>query len=856
MEKKIKPPKICEWILSRLLRTEEQRHRLGDFDEVFYRLIDKKGIKKARRWYCYQIIKSLPGFMKNSFYWRKGMLNNYVKIAFRNLIRHKGYTVINIAGLAAGTACCLMLLLWAHDELSYDRFHNHYRDIYRIVVEKPSETVLNISPRTPAPLAPSLKGEFPEIVHATLYDEIRWRIKKKEDSKNVFYEEGGVTNSDFFKIFSFEFLKGKPENVFNNPLSVVLTEELAEKCFGKEEPLGQTIIFDDNYSCTVTGVLKNIPENSHIRFSYLVPFDFLVHRGQQLDTWRRSHFYTYVLLRENSDYRVVNQKTADILQEHGENVQDKLVFQPLSNIHLHRLEGGGPIIYVYIFFAVALFIVLIASVNYVNLITARSSTRAGEVELRKVVGAQRSDIIKQFFTESLLTSIISIVFSVVMVYLLLPVFNDISGKHISLLSPGNITLISGIIGSMLCVSIIAGSYPSLFLSTSNPVKVLKGSVFLGMKKVALRKVLLTLQFVLSVSLMIGAAMVANQLHFIRNKNLGYEKANLIYMDMGSMSGEQYETVKHELMQNPAILSVTASNSRLLQLGMETTGIDWEGRNPERRVNIQLRTVDYDYLKTFKMEMVQGRFFSRDFSSDASEGFIINEAAAGAMGIDSPIGKWFSVGDRRGTIIGIVKDFHFHSLHDRIEPLVFYMDSNWNWYLFARVNYENINSALETIEDNWERINPGKPFTYSFLDESVDNLYITERHMGRIINYFTVFAIFIGCLGLFGLSSFAASQRTKEIGVRKVLGASIAGIVTLLTKEFLTLVIVANGIAMPLAYLIMRRWLHNFAYRMNINNHVWVFFLVGILSLFIALLTMSFQSVRAARANPAITLKCE
>jgi len=849
-------PKIGAKLLEHFLRSEDLNQRLGDFEEVYISISSKSGVRAARLWYGRQILKSLPGLIFNSLIWSIVMFKNYLKISLRNLLRYRGYSFLNIAGLTVGMACFILLILWVNDEISYDRFHENFQNIYRIVVEKPSSNLLNISPRTPAPLASSLKEEFPEIVHATLYDEVRWRIQQGDDKNSVFREEGGVTDPEFFKIFSFEFVRGDPEKAFINPLSVVLTEELAAKYFGNDDPVGKTIIFDEKYSCTVTGVLRNIPENSHIRFSYLVPFEFLTHRGQDLDTWTVSHFYTYVLLREESNFQVVNRKVADILKRHSPNLENKLVFQPLKKIHLYSLDGGGLFIYVYIFFAVALFILIIACVNYMNLVTAQNNTRAGEIGLRKVVGAQRSDIIKQFFVESILTSSLAIICALIIVYLVLPVFNNLSGKQIFLLTSGNIGILSAITGFILFVSIVSGSYPSLFLSSFHPVKILKGTLTQGIKRVIFRKVLVTLQFILSISLMIGAAIVAAQIHFIKNKNLGYEKENLIHLEMNIDSIDQYETVKNELLNNPDIPKVTATNSRLIYLGMETTGIDWEGRNPDKKVNIQLRTVDHDYLETFQMEMAQGRFFSREYPSDAAGGYIINEAAVKAMGIETPVGKWFSYGDKRGTIIGIVKDFHFHSLHDSIEPLVFFIDPNWSWYLFARINSENIAGALETLENNWERINPGKPFEYSFLNETINSLYGTEQQMGKIINYFTIIAVFIAGLGLFGLASFMAEQRTKEVGIRKVLGASVAEIIGLLTKEFLKWVIVANIIAWPLAYVVMKNWLHNFAYRMDLNAHLWIFLLSGLSALIIALLTVSYQAIRAALTNPAEALRFE
>jgi putative ABC transport system permease protein len=782
------------------------------------------------------------------------MFKNYLKIAFRNIIRHKGHSFINIAGLAIGMAVCILILLWIQHELSYDKFHEKADNIYRVIQER--------SPVTPTPLAPTLKKEIPEVIQATRY---RWVGNPliKYGEKSFSDDKLFLVDPSFFDIFSFKFLKGDPGAALKNPFSAVLTEKTAQKYFGDEDPIGKSILVDNRLLVKVTGVIENVPENSHIQFDLLGPFEFIRNLwGADINNWRWVSHRAYVLLQKNCRLPEVTGKINDMIKKYMPDTNAKFYLQPITRIHLHTEfdeRERGSIAYVYIFSAAALLILLIACINFMNLATARGAARAKEVGVRKIVGAQKKDLIKQFYGESILSSIIALIIAVTLVELALPTFNALTSKHLSLDFSGNIFILSGFIFIALFAGLVSASYPSLFLSSFKPANVLRGASPTGPGAPSrLRKILVVTQFTLSIFLIISTAVVYRQLSYIKNQELGYEKDHIISMRVTGDLLKHLSAARNELLQNPNILAVTLTNTLPCRRETTHTKVNWEGKNPQEEIRVEVLKVDYNFLKTFDIPMVEGRFLSREHPTDVREGFVVNETAVKTMGFEdeSPIGKRFELTGRKGKIIGVVKDFHSRSLHYKIAPLVIQhiaVDGDYDTLSF-RLKAENFSSTLSFLEGVWKKYAPDYTFAFSFFDEEIDELYKSEQRMGNVFNYFTFLAIFISCLGLLGLVSFTAQQKTKEIGIRKVLGSTVPGIVLLFSRQFLIWVLAANIIAWPLGYYFMNKWLQNFAYRTGIG--IDVFIISGAIALIIALLTVSYQSVKAATANPVDALRYE
>ena len=790
------------------------------------------------------------------------MLKNNLKTAFRNLTRHKGYSLINISGFAIGIACCILILLWVQDELSYDRFHEKLNELYRVVEEQhySDGTIFPIA-RTPYPLGPALKADYPEITEYARFTPC-WRVLLTHGDKSFYEKDFAFADPSFLKMFSFPLLKGNPKTALSSMNSILLSEKMAKKYFGDENPIGKTLTMDNTVDFLISGIFKDVPHNSHLRFDFLGQFQMFIKLSSWGDEWWSNNYYTYVQLERNTFHQDVTRKIYEYLKKIDPRTGTKLLLQPVKDIHLHSdfaIDLGGKsenrAKYVYMFSLVAVFVLLIACMNFMNLTTARASRRSLEIGVRKIVGANRSNLITQFLGESILISILSLVVALGLVLLLLPVFNSISGKELNFDTLNLGLLIPGLIGMALLTGIISGSYPAFLLSSIKPVKVLKGSLRLGARKSSYRKVLVTLQFSLSIALVIGTIVVYRQLHFMQKQNLGYNQGHLIYFTERGDFWKSYDTFKKEIQQNPDILGITAASSIPTHTVTSTSGVDWEGKSPEFDVLFTQFNVDYDYFETFEMEMAQGRAFSREFPTDATDAYILNETGARLTGMKDPVGKKFSLWGKPGPIIGIVKDYHFKSLHAKIEPLVLRMyHQDWHNYVIIRVRAENITGTLKSVENAYKKYHPGYPFEFWFLDEALNNLYLSEIRTGTVFRWFTFLAIFISSLGLFGLASFMADQRTKEIGIRKVLGASAFGIFFLLLKEFVKWVLIASAISWPIAYYAMERWLKNFAYRTDIA--IWIFMVSGIFGLFIAVVTVSYQSLKASIANPVDSLRYE
>ena len=850
-----KPPLFAEWIVQRLSWSEDQIFIKEDLREEYQDFVSIKGVQKARFWYWKHVFRSLIPFIKDSFHWRIVMFKNYFKVALRNIQRHKAFSLINITGLAIGMACCILIMLWVQDELSFDKFHDHKDSLYRLITQDPDATGDLGNSTIPYALAPILKSEFPEIVNFTRYQDLSWILTCSFTYKEKkFYEPNFfLADPTFFEMFSFSFIKGHPAAALQDIYSIVLTEETARKYFGTEDPMGKVLKINNVADLKVTGVIQNLPHNTHMQFDLMSPIQLL--GEQKISSWAWESF-SYIQLQSDTDLTAFREKIAGSLTKHSPQtwVKSKVNFQPVAKIHLH--QGRGDIRLVYIFSSVAFFILLIACINFMNLATARSAKRAKEVGLRKIVGAHKPQLIRQFFNESLLLAFIALIMALILVRVVLGAFNNLTLKPLSMDIIANPALFVGMFSLTILVGLISGSYPALFLSAFQPVQVLK-SGFSGRSGGSLfRKILVILQFSISVILIIGSIIVYQQLYYIQNTDLGWERENIIVMPINNELKQQFQSLKDELERHPNILHVTAASTVPSHIG-NTNPILWEGKETDEPASIKFVVTEYDYVKTFGMDILQGRDFSKDYETDVNN-FIVNQKAVELMEMESPLGKQIRFMGVNGKIIGIVKDFNFRHMRYEIIPLILTIHPrNYDYFykfVFAKIRPTEIPESIEHIRTVCAKYSPHFPFKYKFVDDEYNNMYIYERYVTRISNTFTFLAIFIACLGLFGLASFMAEQRTKEIGIRKVLGASVPGIIVLLTKEFSKWVIMANIFAWPIAYYAMTKWLNNYSYRVPI--FWWIFIAAGVAALIIASFTVSYQAVKAARANPVDSLRYE
>jgi putative ABC transport system permease protein len=830
---------------------ESVRHAaLDDFEDFYMRLRSRRGRSIALLWYWLQIFLMIPSFIKDSTYWSINMFSNYLKIALRNIKRSRVYSLINISGLAVGMTCCILILLWVQDELSYDRFFEHKDQLHRVVQEQQFSNRTEYSSTTPTALSPALKKDFSDIAQTSRFFNTGWSIQYEGQ---IFSEEGSFADADFLRMFSLDFLKGDPSTALNDPVSIVITDELALKLFGHSDPMGRTLKIDNAVDCEVTGVVKKLPRNSHISFDYIVPFSIFRHRGLEIETWEQSYFIsTYVLILPESRPEEVDDKIAGAIFKHVPGSNSRLFLQPLIRIHLHHLQGGGAILYVYIFTSIAAFILLIACINFMNLSTARSRSRAKEVGVRKVVGGSRRDIIKQFFGEAQMLTILALLIAVLLVLVLLPLFNQLSGKELTVGTLLHPNILVAIMVVAILTGMLSGSYPALYLSAFRPSQVLKGMLKTKSKS-SFRRVLVILQFSLSVLLIISTLVVSQQLRYIRNTPLGFAKEHILSARMAKGSAD-FGTVKRELLRNPQILNITATDRPPSYSGTSVSNVVWEGKSPEDHVKMELRYVDYDFFKTFDMEIIEGRSFSKEFPTDQNEGLVINETAARIMETGGDFGQQVKVNDSLHPIIGVVKDYHLQSFYKEINPLLIVLKPKECLYVCIRISPEYVPDSIKVIGSHWKILDPGYEFEYEFLDERIDRRYRSEQRMNKLLSLFTGLAILISCLGLLGLASYLGEQRTKEIGIRKVLGASTSGIVILLSREFVRWVLLANLLAWPIAYYLMQNWLMKFAYRTPLVW--WIFVLAAALSLGIAILTIAYQAIKTAATDPIESLRYE
>lgn len=810
------------------------------------------------------------------------MLKNYISVALRNLIKHKFYSLINILGLSIGLTCFLMITLFVTDELSFDSFHSDGDQIYRMDfsgVINGSEFITSLAS---APAAETMIKDFPEVEDATrIRTSGNWMVKRKDGEDTFNEEDATFADKNFFQFWDFKLIKGDPLTCLDRPNTLVINATEAEKIFGDEDPLGKTLVLDNDEDWEVTGVFEDMPANSHINFDMLMTMES--REEAQSKFWMSFNFNTYLKLQEGFDPTELEGKFPAFIEKYigpeisqfmGATMEEffssgnsaGFFLFPLKDIHLKsaklgELAQGGSMQYIYIFTAIAVFILILACINFMNLSTARSAGRAKEVGVRKVMGAYRNQLVKQFLAEAFLITFVSIVLAYAISFVVLPLFNELADKTIepaNLFSP---MFLGGILVILLVVGLVAGSYPAFYLSKFRPIETLKGKVNLGLKGGGIRSFLVIVQFSVSIIMIIGTAIVFDQLSYIQNKNLGFSKDHVLMLHDPWMMGDKAKSFKDEALKYSGILTGTMSSFLPVETS-DNNNLWFPGANPTKEESYVFHEfrIDHDYVETLNIEMAEGRNFSRDFLSD-STAILLNEAAVRHLNWSEGLGHTLSTygGEREEPtveaykIVGVVKDFHFQSLKDNIEPLVFKLQQSRGFISF-KVKGESITETIDFLENKWNEFAPGQPFAYSFLDDRFNEMYKAEQKLGKIFGVFAFLAIFIACLGLYGLAAFTAEQKTKEIGVRKVLGASITSIVTLLSKEFLKLVLTSFLIASVVSYFVMNRWLQEFENRTEINFSI--FLVAGISALVIAWFTMSFQSWSAARANPAKSLKDE
>ena len=795
------------------------------------------------------------------------MFKNYLKITLRNLHKQRGYAFLNICSLAAGIACFILIVLFVRHEVSYEQFLENKDRIFRVVQERPSASGPFFWSVTSPALANTLKEEFAEVAISTTVDDIKNPLLSIDERH---YSDNGIRADErFFDIFDFSFVQGDPETALDNRSGIVLTESFAKKVFGDANPIGQTFRYQNADDVVVTGVIEDPPATTHLSFAYIMSIwtlDFY-QRGINLPPWYNNGWYTYVVLNEGATAAQMEAHMKQFIDTNLSNwrPEDRMtfMFESVADIHLNPLpipdafKPGGNIQYVYLFLAIGCIILLIACINYMNLALARSMRRAREVGMRKVIGARRAQLVGQFMGESILFALLALVIAITVVHTLLPFFGYLMERPLAMEYTTNPWLIPGLFALVVLVGLIAGSYPAFYMSGLRPIQVLKG-LKVGPSRLSLQKVLIVAQYTASIILVAGSVIVFEQLQFIKNRDLGYDREHVVTIQAGDRAiGEAYDQIRAEWLANPQVLSVSYSRFLPIDIRSRQRLFNWEGSQGEQ-LPASTSSVEYEYLDVYGIELLTGRTFSRDRATD-EDAVLVNETTIRALGWtpEEALGKQFDMSDDKSgtlrTIIGVMKDFHFNSVHDAIQPLVLTLGRNQTGYISARVRPEALPQTVDMFEKTISALTPF-PFEYNFIDESFDALYKEEQRFGETFRFFTILALLIASLGLFGLAAYTAQGRTKEIGVRKVLGASAQGILLMLTSDYVKLVLIASVVAAPLAYVAMQQWLSEFAYQIQIGPGIFLF-TIGV-TLLIAVLSVSAQSLRAALINPVKSLRYE
>ena len=862
----LKPPHLAQWIIRKVANPVDRDQIIGDYEEEYNDIAERKGLAGAKMFYWTLALISLPSLIKNSTLWSFTMFKNYLKIALRNLRRQKIYSLINISGLAVGMAVFIIISLYIQYEMSFDKYQENYDSIYRVINYQPDKKYMNSDyfAFTQGPLAEELKKRYPEVTAAArlvMYNNIL--ISYKENS---FLEDNCCyADPEIFDIFSYKLMKGNPRTALSHLNSVIISERMVKKYFGSEDPVGKIILYQNSRELTVSGVFKNIPENSHLKTEFFVSFQTYIDMRSYYrpERWNPGWFcITYCLLKKGANPDELEKKLVSLSEEVYKinHIKSKLVLQPLKKIHLfsninQEISDNGDIKFVYLFTSVAFIILMIACINYMNLATARAVHRGKEVGVRKIIGAQKNQLIKQFIGESLVFTFLAFILSILLVFIFLPVFNSFFKRELSFNPGDNFQFLTFLFILIIFTGIISGSYPAFFISSFKPVSALRGGFKTVSGKKVLRNILVVSQFIVSVFLIISTFVINKQLKFIREKDVGFSKDQKVVITLRDRTARNNsETIRTELLKNPDILKV--SSSGCLPNSITSFQSNWPVDHDVNKVTVYVGHVGYDFTSLFDIDIIDGRGFSREFPSDNNRAILINETALKATGLKSPIGKeiahYGSPGDAK--IIGIVKDFNFHSLHNKIKPMYLILSSSSSYYISVKVRGNNIPATINFLKEQMKRFSPQYPFEYYFFDEVFDRSYRTEQRMENIFRTFASITIIIACLGLFGLAVFTVENRTKEIGIRKVLGASASNIFGLISREFFKLILIANIIAWPAAWFLMNRWLENFEFRMNLG--IGIFLLSAVFALVITLLTIGFQTYKAAAANPVNSLRNE
>jgi len=789
------------------------------------------------------------------------MFKNHLKIAWRNLLKDRQFTLLNMLGLSAGLACALFIFLWVNDERSYDKFFANDDQLYQVMEHRNSDGDIKVSDESSGLVSEILKAQMPQVEYAASLAPPEWfqQFTLSVGDKNI-KAKGQYAGKDYFNIFSFNLLEGDKNKVLADNNSIVISAELAKKLFGTTENIiGKPIEFQHDTTFFVSGIFENIPSHSSQQFDFVLSFDYYFSIRNWVKTWGNTGPHNFVLLKKGTDIKAFNKKISGVIAANYDDTTRSLFAAKFSDNYLlnsfdHGSQVGSKLIYVRLFTLIAIFILVIACINFMNLSTAKASRRMKEVGIKKVVGANRKQLIFQFLSESIMLTLMAMFFAVLIVWLLLPPFNQLTGKQIALTPDPK--LISSFLAIALIAGLLAGSYPALYLSKFNPLAVLKGKLNTSLAEALSRKGLVVFQFAMSSVLIVAVIIIYQQVQFIQSTNPGYNKDNIVRFDSeGSIQGKEDEFIA-ELKKIPGVVNASFTFNNMIGRNFGVWGIDWEGKNPNTDIYVEGFGAGYDFIETMDMKMKEGRSFSRNYGDEYSK-VLLNEAAIKAMHLKNPIGKNITLFGNKKQIIGIVKDFHFESLHEAVKPAYFSLQppAKNPWYkIMVRIRADHQQQTIAAIRNLFEKDNPGFPFTFNFLSEAYQKQYDTEIRIATLSKYFAGLAIIISCLGLFGLAAFTAQKRRKEIGVRKAIGASVTDIINMLSKDFLRLVMIALCIAFPASWWLMNNWLQGFAYRINISAGV--FLVAGASIIMLTLLTIGYQSIKAAIANPVKSLRTE
>ncbi|MFC1492507.1 ABC transporter permease [candidate division KSB1 bacterium] len=870
--RQFKPPRMATRLLKKLSSYQDNHSIAGDIEEVYFDKFDDSGFLYAYIWFWMQTVFSIIQYVTFISIRSFVMFKSYIKIALRNLKKHKIYSLINITGLTIGIAGCILILLWIQDELSYDRFHENSDRIYRIATDENIGGQSSKHPATPMNISEALNNDFPEIEKYVRLRKLWQDLTVVNNDRKFLAKYVFMVDSSFFDVFTVPVLHGDPKTALTRQGTCVLSRSSANIYFGDENAVGKTLRVDRIGDVMVAAVAEDLPKNSHFHFDIILP----VRPSRRLPSWLFALCHTYILLKDNVTPGQLEAKFPGMVKKYygpemkerwGTSFEEfsasggyiKLSLQPLSYIHLNsnldfELEQNGDIRYIYIFSISALFILMIACINYMNLVTAKSAGRMKEIAVRKVVGSHKSLLIKQFLTESVLFSFISGVAAVILIELLIPFFNNLSGKQLELGYFNNPLVILLLTLTMIIIGILAGIYPAFFLSAFKPVAIIKGTFIKGVKNSYLKNAFVSIRMAISIILIICTLVVSQQLKYIFERDLGFEEENLLVISNAARSlGQNWDAFKNDILQDPDIVHVGGASSVLGEI-LSSEVFYPEGKTAQDGVYFWRLFTEYDLKETMQMEIVKGRYFSKEFSTD-TESIVINETGAERLGWANPIGKQISMANNIDfTIVGVVKDFHFHSLYKKIEPLAIILVNGSPNLMLIRAGGENLTTTLTFVEEKWKQYTSESPFQYNFIESNIENIYRSEQSTKILFSIFSALGIFLACMGLLSMAAIATAHRTKEIGIRKVYGASVSNIVLLLSREYTSLLIIANILAWPAAWYIMNKWLEIFSYRTDIE--LWMFVFSAVLISVLSLITVSSQTVKASYSNPIDSLRYE